>query len=106
MTEEVAFKAEVEIITAVEADLSVEEDFMVDVYEEAYMTEEGGKTQGINSLDPMPEWYSVTMARRYRFILPMTSQQTSGLGYKKQIGSVSEKKGHGTKGHVGIIIRQ
>ena len=64
MTEEVAFKEEVEIITAGEADLSVEEDFMVDVDEEVDMTEEAGKTRDINSLDPMPEWYSVTMARR------------------------------------------
>ena len=62
-TEEVAFKAEVEVITAEEADVDVEEDFMVDVDEEAAIIEEAGKTRDINSLDPMPEWYSVTMAQ-------------------------------------------
>ena len=43
--------------------MAVEEDFMVDVYEEAAIIEEAGKTRDINSLDPMPEWYSVTMAQ-------------------------------------------
>ena len=62
--EEVAFKAEAEVITMEEADVAVEEDFMVDVDEEAYMAEAEGKTQDINSPDPMPEWYSVTMACR------------------------------------------
>ena len=42
------------------------------------------KTRDIDGPDPMPEWYSITMARRTRFILPMTSQQTSGLGYQRR----------------------
>ena len=71
--EEVAFKAEAEVITAEQADVATEEDLMVDVDEEDYMEEEAGKTQDINSPYPMPECYSLTMARRQRFILPMTS---------------------------------
>ena len=51
--------------------MAVEEDFMVDMDKETNVAEETGKTQDINSPDPMTEWYSVTMARRYRFILPM-----------------------------------
>ena len=62
--EEVASKADAEVITVEEADVAVEEDFMVDVDEEANMAEEAGKNQDINSPDPMPEWYSVTMACR------------------------------------------
>ena len=42
-TEEVAFKAEVQVITAEEADVTAKEDFMVDVDEEADMAEEAGK---------------------------------------------------------------
>ena len=38
--------------------------FMVDVDEEVNMSEEAGKTWYINGPDPMPEWYSVTMAHR------------------------------------------
>ena len=79
---------------------------MVDVDKEADMAEETGKTRDINSPDPMPEWYSVTMARRYRFILPMTSQHTSSLGYQQRKGSGSDKKGHSTKVHVGLTIIQ
>ena len=44
--------------------MAAEEYFMVDVEEEANMEEEADKTQDINVPDPMPEWYSVTMARR------------------------------------------
>ena len=44
--------------------MAAEEDFMVDVDEEADMVEESGKTQDINGPDPMPEWYSVTTACR------------------------------------------
>ena len=62
--EEVTFKAEVEVITAEEADVAAEEYFMMDVDEEADMAEEAGKNWGINGPDPMPEWNSVTMARR------------------------------------------
>ena len=43
--------------------MSEEEDFMVDVEEEADMAEEAEKTRDINSPCPIPEWYSVTMAR-------------------------------------------
>ena len=105
-SEEVSFKAEEEIITAEEEYMAAEEYFMVDVDEEADMTEEAGKTWDINGPYQMPEWYSVTMASRYRFILTLTSQQTSGLGYQKRKGSGSEKKVHGTKVHVGMTIRQ
>ena len=62
--EEVAFKAEVEVITVEEADVAAEEYFMVEVDKESYIVEEAGKTWDINGLDPMPEWYSVTMACR------------------------------------------
>ena len=64
----------------------MEKDFMVYVDEEADMAEESGKTQDINSPYLMPEQYSVTMASRYIFILPMTSQHMSGLGYQNQKG--------------------
>ena len=37
-----------------EADVAAEEDFMVDVDEEADMAEEAEKTWDINSPDPMP----------------------------------------------------
>ena len=70
--EEAALKEEAEVITAEEADVATEEYFMV-LDEESNMKEEAGKTQDINGPDPMPEWYSVTIARRWRFILPMTS---------------------------------
>ena len=53
-SEEVAFKAEVEDITSEDADVAVEEYFMVDVNEEADMAEEAGKNQDINGPDPMP----------------------------------------------------
>ena len=36
------------------ADMAVEEAFMVDVDEEANMSEEAGKTRGINGPDLMP----------------------------------------------------
>ena len=62
--DEVAFKVEVEVITAEEADVAVEKDFMADVEKEADISEESGKTQDINGPDPMPEWYSISMARR------------------------------------------
>ena len=62
--EEVAFKAEVEVITAEEVDVAAEEDFMVEVDEEADMEEEAGKTRDINGTDLMPECYIVTMACR------------------------------------------
>ena len=62
--EEFAFKAEVEVIAAEEADVAAKKYFMVDMDEEADMEEEAGKTQDINGLDTMPEWYSVTMALR------------------------------------------
>ena len=62
--EEVAFKAEAEVITAEEADVVAEEYFMVDMDEEADMVDESEKTRNINGPDLMPEWYSVTMARR------------------------------------------
>ena len=62
--EEVAFKAEVEVITAEEVDVAAEEYFMVEVDKEADMEEEAGKTRDINGTDPMSEWYSVTMACR------------------------------------------
>ena len=62
--EEVAFKAEAEVITAEESGVAAEEDFIMDVDEEADMAEEAGKNRDINGLDPMPEWYSVTMAHR------------------------------------------
>ena len=52
--EEVAFKEEVEVITAEEADVDAEEAFMVDVDKEANMTEEAGKNRDINGPDPMP----------------------------------------------------
>ena len=39
-----------------------EEGFMMDVDDEANMTEEEGKNRDINGTDPMPEWYSATMA--------------------------------------------
>ena len=64
MAEEVAFKVEAELITAEESDVAAKEYFMVDVDEEADMAEEAGKTRYINSPDPMPEWYSVTMECR------------------------------------------
>ena len=86
--------------------MAAEEDFMVGVDKEADIAEELGKTRDIHSPYPMPEWYSVTMARRYRIILPITSQQTSGLGYYKQKGTVTDNKGNGTKGHMGMTIRQ
>ena len=41
--EEVAFKAEVEVITVEEVDVAAEEYFMVNVDEEADMAEEAGK---------------------------------------------------------------
>ena len=63
-SEEVAFKAEVEDITVEEADVAMEEDFMVDVDKESNMAEEVVKAQYINGPDFMPEWCSVTMARR------------------------------------------
>ena len=62
--EEVSSKAEAEVVTVEEAYVAAEEDYMVDVDEEADMAEEAGKTQDINIPDPMPECYSVTMARR------------------------------------------
>ena len=62
--EEVDFKAESEVITLEEADVAAEEYIMVDVDKEVNMAEEAGKTQDINSPYPMPEWYSVTMARK------------------------------------------
>ena len=62
--EEVAFKAEAEVITTEEEDVVAEEDFMVDVDEEADMVDESEKTRNINGPDLMPEWYSVTMACR------------------------------------------
>ena len=62
--EEVAFEAELEVVTAEEAGVAAEEYFMVDVDDEANMAEEAGKTWYINSPDPMPEWYSLAMARR------------------------------------------
>ena len=61
--EEFAFKADAEFITAEEANVDTEEDFMVDVDKEADMVEEAGNNWDINGPDPMPEWYSVTMAR-------------------------------------------
>ena len=63
-SEEVDFKVESEVITAEEANVAAEEDFMVDVNKEADIVKEAGKTQDINGPDPMPEWYSVMMARR------------------------------------------
>ena len=62
--EEVTFKAEAEVITLEEADVAAKEDFLVDVDKEAYTAEEAGTTRDINSPDPMPEWYSVTMSCR------------------------------------------
>ena len=62
--EEVAFQAEAEVITAEEADVAVEEDFMVDVDVEANIVEEAGKTKNINGPDPMPECSRVTMTHR------------------------------------------
>ena len=56
--EEVDFNAEAEVITAEEAAVAAEEYFIVDVDEEADITEEAGKNQEINSPDPMPEWCS------------------------------------------------
>ena len=53
--EDVDFKLEAEVITAEEADVAAEEDFMVDVDKEVYMAEEAGKTRDINSPDPMLE---------------------------------------------------
>ena len=53
--EEVAFKAEAEVITVEEADVAAKEDIMVDVDEEADTAEETGKTQDINIPDPMIE---------------------------------------------------
>ena len=53
-SEEVAFKAEVEVITSEEADVAVELYFMVDVDEEADMAEKAGKTRDINGPYPMP----------------------------------------------------
>ena len=53
-SQEVAFKAEAEVITTEEEDIAAEEDFMVDVDEEADIAEEAGKTQDINGPDPMP----------------------------------------------------
>ena len=47
-----------------EADVAAEEYFIVDVDEEATMIEEAGKTRNIDGPNPMPEWYSVTMARK------------------------------------------
>ena len=52
--EEVALKLDVEVITAEEADVATEEDFMVDVDKEADMAEEAGKNQDINGIDLMP----------------------------------------------------
>ena len=46
--EEVAFKAETEVITGEEADMFAEKDFMVDVDKEADMEEEVGKSWDIN----------------------------------------------------------
>ena len=51
--EEVASKAEAEVITVEEVDLAAEEYFMVDVDKEADMAEEEGKTRDINIPDPM-----------------------------------------------------
>ena len=64
VTEEVAFKEYAEVITVEEVDVAAEEDFIMDVDKEADMAEEAGKTWDINSPDPMPEWWSVTMACR------------------------------------------
>ena len=98
--------AEAEVITAEEADVAAEEDFMMGVDKEAYMAEEAGQTWDIDCPDSMPEWYSVTMAHRYRFIFPMTLQPTSDLGYQRRKVSGSEKKGNGTRSHVGMTIGQ
>ena len=64
VAEEVAFKAEKEVITEEEADMDAEEDLMAEMEKEADMAEEPGKNQNKNGPDPMPEWYSVTIARR------------------------------------------
>ena len=61
--DEVASNADAEVIMVEEADMAAEEYFMVNMDEEADMAEEAGKTRDINSPDPIPEWYSVTMAR-------------------------------------------
>ena len=52
--EEVAFKADAEVITAEEADMATREDLMVEVDNEANMVEEAGKTWDINGTDQMP----------------------------------------------------
>ena len=62
--EEVASKSEAEVITVEEADVTAEEDFMVDVENKSKIAAEAGKNRDINSPDPIQEWYSVTMARR------------------------------------------
>ena len=54
VAEEVAFKAEIEVTKAEEADVAAEEDFMVDVDKEADMAEEAGKNWDINDPHPMP----------------------------------------------------
>ena len=63
-TEEFDFKADARVITAEEVDVYEEKDFMVEVEEEADIADEAIKTWDIYSPDPMPEWYSVTMACR------------------------------------------
>ena len=52
--EVVFFKAEAEVVIVEETDVEEEDD----------TEEEAGKNRDINGLDPMPEWYSVTMAHR------------------------------------------
>ena len=51
--EEVAFKAEADVITAEELGVAVEEYFIVDMDKEADIAEEAGKTQDINGPYPM-----------------------------------------------------
>ena len=46
--DEVAFKAEAEVVIVEEAVVATEKCFMVDMDEEADMAEEAGKTQDIN----------------------------------------------------------
>ena len=48
---------------AEEVDVSAEEYFMVEVEKDDDIADEAGKTQDINGPDPIPEWYSVMMAR-------------------------------------------
>ena len=64
LAKDVYFKAEAEVIMAEEADVAAEEYFMVDVDEEANMAEEACTIRDIDGPYPIPEWYSVTMARR------------------------------------------